>query len=971
MDAMPAVRDKLLNLRQQMGSSLTTVDQQLMFNQQTRYQQFRLLGEIGRHYDQQAQSWAQTVNKNSVDNAVQSITARPDDDANFNDQVEKAINAEMKILENSGLGGSVEARVHAMNDARGRADAARVEGWLGSNNPAAAKAYLQQNRDAIAGPLFDTLWRRATAGDDKAETAAILDRMFGGAIAGTVPRGSGAAPLPPEQYKPLIKKAADQYGVPEELLTRMLSAENGFKPTGVSSAGARGIAQFLPSTAREYGIDPDDPTQAIPGAAHYLADLKAKTGTWNGAVRGYLGGDPHKDASYTRNGVPQLIDILDHGGSPTAAATGGGGEMEVWGDSLGVGLQSHLKTEGHVHGGDTPQAIFDNIKAQPADYWQGKTIVLPSGTNGNQMPAVEDTIKYLKDNGANVIAVGYGPKFPEKNAELTAIAGRQKVPVIAAEGVGAAEGVHPGPQGYAAMAQKIRAAGVSNPQVQPIPPAQPQSPMTAPVPGMPTREEIIQRIPEGLSPEQYNRVYSGAMQRYSRQMQATSADRATALQQYKGGLAMLQDGRDFQYDPNTYHRLFPTDQANEMLGNLQDAQTIGQQITAVRNMSLSDIVSQRVANQTVLSHSTGVDYEQQRKRAIAFDRAAEVHIKALGEDPAAYVTTNNPEILSAQQAIGTQSAQDSATLRGAGQPDAVESFAGKLLAEQERLGIPADARHVLTNRQSQATMQQITSNPEQAPAALQEMQQRWGTAWPEVWRDLVTVGKMPAAYQMVGALDNQGDGALLARALGHANKEGVNRDLSELIDKGATGVTKPSQAIRTRIEGSEDIQKYARSMLASGASIAQVNGIVSSIDLLAQAKALYHGEDAGAAADHAIESAIGKYEFMPNGGARIPRANADAITAAARDYVSSLTFNDVQQPSSYTAGAPVPGAATGQDWFRVLQASPNWLTVGQAIRLMDQQGRFVKRADGNFIEVPFNAVAPTAAPLSPIPTPVY
>jgi hypothetical protein len=110
---------------------------------------------------------------------------------------------------------------------------------------------------------------------------------------------------------------------------------------------------------------------------------------------------------------------------------------------------------------------------------------------------------------------------------------------------------------------------------------------------------------------------------------------------------------------------------------------------------------------------------------------------------------------------------------------------------------------------------------------------------------------------------------------------------------------------------------------------------------------------------------------MPNGGARIPRANADAITAAARDYVSSLTFNDVQQPSSYTAGAPVPGAATGQDWFRVLQASPNWLTVGQAIRLMDQQGRFVKRADGNFIEVPFNAVAPTAAPLSPIPTPVY
>ena len=167
------------------------------------------------------------------------------------------------------------------------------------------------------------------------------------------------------------------------------------------------------------------------------------------------GGDPAAPAS---DFVAKWRNTFER----TAGRIGGtsGGGVEVWGDSLGVGLKGQLKVAGTVHSGDTPETIFGNIKRQPEDYWRGKTVALPSGSNGDQMPVVEDTIKYLKDRGANVIAIGYGPKFPEKNAELQAIAGRQGVSVVAAEDVGAAEGVHPGPKGYAAMAQKIRAAVV-------------------------------------------------------------------------------------------------------------------------------------------------------------------------------------------------------------------------------------------------------------------------------------------------------------------------------------------------------------------------------------------------------------------------------------------------------------------------------------------------------------------------------
>ena len=51
-------------------------------------------------------------------------------------------------------------------------------------------------------------------------------------------------------------------------------AESGFNPRAVSPAGALGIAQFMPSTARSYGLrDPFDPVAAIDAQAHLMSDL--------------------------------------------------------------------------------------------------------------------------------------------------------------------------------------------------------------------------------------------------------------------------------------------------------------------------------------------------------------------------------------------------------------------------------------------------------------------------------------------------------------------------------------------------------------------------------------------------------------------------------------------------------------------------------------------------------------------------
>lgn len=76
-----------------------------------------------------------------------------------------------------------------------------------------------------------------------------------------------------------------RYGLPENLLARLLYQESNFNPEARGSAGEIGIAQFLPATAADYQIDPADPIQSIDAAALYLRALARETGTWwNGLV---------------------------------------------------------------------------------------------------------------------------------------------------------------------------------------------------------------------------------------------------------------------------------------------------------------------------------------------------------------------------------------------------------------------------------------------------------------------------------------------------------------------------------------------------------------------------------------------------------------------------------------------------------------------------------------------------------------
>jgi soluble lytic murein transglycosylase-like protein len=95
----------------------------------------------------------------------------------------------------------------------------------------------------------------------------------------------------PSRYRGAIVDAARRWSVSAALIAAQIQAESAFNPRAVSPAGARGIAQFMPATARAYGLrDPFDPDAAIDAQAHLMHDLLRQFGSVPLALAAYNAG---------------------------------------------------------------------------------------------------------------------------------------------------------------------------------------------------------------------------------------------------------------------------------------------------------------------------------------------------------------------------------------------------------------------------------------------------------------------------------------------------------------------------------------------------------------------------------------------------------------------------------------------------------------------------------------------------------
>lgn len=134
-------------------------------------------------------------------------------------------------------------------------------------------------------------------------------------------------------YDAYINEAAKKYGVPADLVRAVIKQESGGNPGAKSIAGAGGLMQLMPATARSLGVtNVYDPKQNIEGGTKYLAQqLKAFNGdvslalaAYNagpGAVKRYGGVPPFKE---TQNYVKKITADYKGGGTVLPGTTGSG-----------------------------------------------------------------------------------------------------------------------------------------------------------------------------------------------------------------------------------------------------------------------------------------------------------------------------------------------------------------------------------------------------------------------------------------------------------------------------------------------------------------------------------------------------------------------------------------------------------------------------------------------------------------------
>jgi soluble lytic murein transglycosylase-like protein len=107
---------------------------------------------------------------------------------------------------------------------------------------------------------------------------------------------TGAGGLSGVPYADLFTRAGAKHGVSPKLLAAVAKVESNYNPKAVSPAGAQGLMQIMPATARGLGVNALDPAQAVDGAARLLASHLKEFGSLPLALAAYNagGGAVHK-----------------------------------------------------------------------------------------------------------------------------------------------------------------------------------------------------------------------------------------------------------------------------------------------------------------------------------------------------------------------------------------------------------------------------------------------------------------------------------------------------------------------------------------------------------------------------------------------------------------------------------------------------------------------------------------------------
>jgi soluble lytic murein transglycosylase-like protein len=172
-----------------------------------------------------------------------------------------------------------------------------------STHPTGTNYALLQRTTAKA----DRLPVRFLAPVEAAEAPAVLDEPEVEAPAPVNDEIEAPAVAEREDFCRALQEAAEASGLPVAFFARLIWQESRFNLSEVSRAGALGVAQFMPETATEVGLDdPFDPFKALPASARLLRQLREEFGNLGLAAAAYNAGRGRIQKWLSREaGLPQ------------------------------------------------------------------------------------------------------------------------------------------------------------------------------------------------------------------------------------------------------------------------------------------------------------------------------------------------------------------------------------------------------------------------------------------------------------------------------------------------------------------------------------------------------------------------------------------------------------------------------------------------------------------------------------------
>ena len=150
-------------------------------------------------------------------------------------------------------------------------------------------------------------------------------------------------------YRAAAAAAARKFGIDPIRFQRQIGAESNFNPGAHSGAGAVGIAQIMPGTARGWGVNPNDPLASLDAAARADAGyLRSYGGDWRRTLAAYNAG-PGAVKKY--GGVPPFAETQNY----IKKILGAGGDS--------IGNVVNAGPGGSNLGGTVPNTDFRSVLA--------------------------------------------------------------------------------------------------------------------------------------------------------------------------------------------------------------------------------------------------------------------------------------------------------------------------------------------------------------------------------------------------------------------------------------------------------------------------------------------------------------------------------------------------------------------------------------------------------------------------------